>query len=82
MTLVFHVLYTKALWARFDKLECEGDISRKVLLLGYQFGFQVWDVEDANNVRNIVSRYDGAVFSMQLLPKPIVPKHSQVEYAS
>ncbi|CAH1428673.1 unnamed protein product [Lactuca virosa] len=72
----------QVLWAGFDKLECEGDISRRVLLLGYQFGFQVWDVEDANNVRNIVSRYDGAVFSMQLLPKPIVPKHSQVEYAN
>ncbi|CAI9261167.1 unnamed protein product [Lactuca saligna] len=37
-------------WVEFDKLECEGDISHKVLLLGYQFGFQVWDVEDANNM--------------------------------
>ncbi|KAL4566836.1 hypothetical protein LXL04_030961 [Taraxacum kok-saghyz] len=72
----------QVLWAGFDKLECEGDTSRRVLLLGFQFGFQVWDVEDANNVRNIVSRYDGAVFSMQLLPKPIVPKHSQLEYAN
>lgn len=69
------------LWAGFDKLEYEGDITRRVLLLGYQHGFQVWDVEDANNVRNIVSRYDGAVSFMQILPKPMVSKHSQVEYA-
>ncbi|KAI3688560.1 hypothetical protein L2E82_46211 [Cichorium intybus] len=72
----------QVLWAGFDKVEIEGDVSRRVLLLGYQFGFQVWDVEDANNVRNIVSRYDGAVFSMQLLPKPTVSKHAQVEYAN
>ncbi|GJW90741.1 autophagy-related protein 18f-like protein isoform X2 [Tanacetum coccineum] len=71
----------QVLWAGFDKLEYEGDITRRVLLLGYQHGFQVWDVEDANNVRNIVSRYDGAVSFMQILPKPIVSKHSQVEYA-
>lgn len=72
----------QVLWAGFDKLECEGDHSRRVLLLGYQFGFQVWDVEDANNVHNIVSRYDGAVSFMQILPKPTVLKHSQLDYAN
>ncbi|XP_076948314.1 autophagy-related protein 18f-like isoform X2 [Bidens hawaiensis] len=70
----------QVLWAGFDKLECEGGISRRLLLLGYQYGFQVWDVEDANNVRNIVSRYDGAVSFMQILPKPAVSNHSHVEY--
>ncbi|KAI7737700.1 hypothetical protein M8C21_011872 [Ambrosia artemisiifolia] len=70
----------QVLWAGFDKLECEGGISRRLLLLGYQYGFQVWDVEDANNVRNIVSRYDGAVSFMQILPKPTVSNHSHVEY--
>ncbi|XP_076893256.1 autophagy-related protein 18f-like [Bidens hawaiensis] len=70
----------QVLWAGFDKLECEGGISRQLLLLGYQYGFQVWDVEDANNVRNIVSRYDGAVSFMQILPKPTVSNHSHVEY--
>ncbi|KAI7747406.1 hypothetical protein M8C21_002327 [Ambrosia artemisiifolia] len=70
----------QVLWAGFDKLECEGGISRRVLLLGYQYGFQVWDVEDANNVRNIVSRYDGAVTFMQILPKPTVSNHPGVEY--
>ncbi|XP_071701798.1 autophagy-related protein 18f-like isoform X2 [Rutidosis leptorrhynchoides] len=75
------VVPDQVLWAGFDKLECEGDVTRLVLLLGYQYGFQVWDVEDANNVRNIVSRYDGAVFFMQILPKPVVLNHSRVEYA-
>ncbi|KAL8215748.1 hypothetical protein R6Q57_022585 [Mikania cordata] len=70
----------QVLWAGFDKLECEGGISRQVLLLGYQSGFQVWDVEDANNVRSIVSRYDGAVSFMQILPKPNVLNHFRVEY--
>ncbi|KAK1435647.1 hypothetical protein QVD17_01413 [Tagetes erecta] len=70
----------QVLWAGFDKLECEGGILRRLLLLGYQYGFQVWDVEDANNVRNIASRYDGAVSFMQILPKPTVSNHSQVEY--
>ncbi|MFS7963490.1 putative transcription factor WD40-like family [Helianthus anomalus] len=69
----------QVLWAGFDNLECEGGISRRLLLLGYQYGFQVWDVEDANNVRNIVSRYDGAVSFMQTLPKPTV-NHAHVEY--
>ncbi|KAI3686239.1 hypothetical protein L1987_79913 [Smallanthus sonchifolius] len=70
----------QVLWAGFDKLECDGGISHRVLLLGYQSGFQVWDVEDANNVRNIVSRYDGAVSFMKILPKPAVSNHSRVEY--
>uniref|UniRef100_A0A5B7B0J8 Uncharacterized protein n=1 Tax=Davidia involucrata TaxID=16924 RepID=A0A5B7B0J8_DAVIN len=58
-------------WAGFDKLEGEGDITRQVLLLGYRFGFQVWDVEEADNVRDLVSRHDGPVSFMQMLPKPI-----------
>lgn len=70
------------LWAGFDKLETEGGFSRRVLLLGYQYGFQVWDVEDANNVRNIASRYDGAVSFMQVLPKPTDPNNPRAEYAN
>ncbi|KAA8526937.1 hypothetical protein F0562_008834 [Nyssa sinensis] len=57
-------------WAAFDKLEGEGDITRQVLLLGYRFGFQVWDVEDADNVWDLVSRHEGPVSFMQMLPKP------------
>lgn len=63
-------------WAGFDKLEGEGGVIQQVLLLGYRSGFQVWDVEEANNVRDLVSRHDGPVSFLQMLPKPIMSKRS------
>ena len=66
----------KVHWAGFDKLEGEEDVIRQVLLLGYHSGFQVWDVEEANNVRDLVSRHDGPVSFMQMLPKPVAAKRS------
>lgn len=71
----------KVLWAGFDKLEGEGDATLQVLLLGYRSGFQVWDVEDAENVHDLVSRYDGRVSFMQMLPKPITSKRSRDKFA-
>ncbi|KAJ9182739.1 hypothetical protein P3X46_006698 [Hevea brasiliensis] len=68
-------------WAGFDKLEDEGDVIRRVLLLGYRSGFQVWDVEEADNVRDLVSRHDGPVSFMQMLPKPIASKRSADNFA-
>ncbi|KAL5730971.1 hypothetical protein ACHQM5_003742 [Ranunculus cassubicifolius] len=68
-------------WAGFDKLECEDGSVRQVLLLGYRSGFQVWDVEQANNVRELVSRHDGSVSFLQMLPKPIASKRSEDKYA-
>ncbi|GMY31425.1 autophagy-related protein 18f isoform X2 [Fagus crenata] len=72
---------SKVNWAGFDKLEGEGDAIRQVLLLGYRSGFQVWDVDDANNVRDLVSRHDGPVSFMQMLPKPIASKRLQDKFA-
>lgn len=63
--------YNQVLWAGFDKLECERDVERRVLLLGYRSGFQVWDVEEAHNVLDLVSRHDGPVSFLQMLPKPL-----------
>ncbi|CAA3006703.1 autophagy-related 18f isoform X1 [Olea europaea subsp. europaea] len=63
-------------WAGFDKLELEGGITRKVLLLGYSCGFQVWDVEEADNVHKLVSRSDGPVSFMQALPNPTASEES------
>lgn len=68
-------------WAGFDKLEGEEDVIRQVLLLAYKSGFQVWDVEDADNVRDLVSRHDGPVSFMQMLPKPIEAKGLQGKFA-
>ncbi|KAL6199304.1 hypothetical protein ACLB2K_029088 [Fragaria x ananassa] len=68
-------------WAGFDKLEGEGNVYRKVLLLGYRSGFQVWDVEEADNVRDLVSTHDGPISFMQMLPKPIASKRSDDKFA-
>lgn len=61
------------LWAGFDKLECEGDI-RHILLLGYRSGFQVWDVEHSDDIRQLVSRYDISATFLQMQKNPIVSK--------
>ncbi|GMH05703.1 hypothetical protein Nepgr_007543 [Nepenthes gracilis] len=63
--------HDQVLWAGFDKLECEEGAIRRVLLLGYRSGFQVWDAEEAHNVRDLVSRHDGPASFLQMLPKPI-----------
>ncbi|GMI65478.1 ARABIDOPSIS THALIANA HOMOLOG OF YEAST AUTOPHAGY 18 (ATG18) F [Hibiscus trionum] len=69
-------------WAGFDKLEGENDVTRRVLLLGYRSGFQVWDVEEADNVLDLVSRRGGPVSFMQMLPKPVAAKRSQDKFAN
>ncbi|KAK6132958.1 hypothetical protein DH2020_033249 [Rehmannia glutinosa] len=68
-------------WAGFDKLELERGITRQVLLLGFSYGFQVWDVEVADNVHNLVSRHDGPVSFMQMLPKPLASIQSGDKFA-
>ncbi|XP_051136363.1 autophagy-related protein 18f-like [Andrographis paniculata] len=68
-------------WAGFDRLELESGATRQVLLLGFNYGFQVWDVEEADNVCNLVSRHDGPVSFLQMLPKPIVSNQSADEFA-
>lgn len=65
--------HNQVLWAGFDKLEYEGNL-RQVLLLGFRSGFQVWDIEEANNVRNLVSKHDGQVTFLQLQTNPISAK--------
>ncbi|XP_039057738.1 autophagy-related protein 18f-like [Hibiscus syriacus] len=74
--------YDQVNWAGFDKLEDEKDIIRQVLLLGYRSGFQVWDVEEADSVRVLVSRHDGPVSFMQMLPKPVAAKRSEDKFAN
>lgn len=57
-------------WAGFDRLELGSGETRHVLLLTYLNGFQVWDVEEARNVRELVSRRDGHVSFLRLQPRP------------
>ncbi|KAL3750202.1 hypothetical protein ACJRO7_011223 [Eucalyptus globulus] len=60
----------QVLWAGFDKIELGSSCFKHVLLLGYSDGFQVLDVEDASNVREIVSRRDDPVTFLQMQPLP------------
>nr|XP_024358119.1 autophagy-related protein 18h-like isoform X1 [Physcomitrium patens]XP_024358120.1 autophagy-related protein 18h-like isoform X1 [Physcomitrium patens]XP_024358121.1 autophagy-related protein 18h-like isoform X1 [Physcomitrium patens] len=62
----------QVLWSSFDKLELGSGEIRQVLLLTYANGFQVWDVQDASNVHELVSRRDGPVAFLRLQPKPIL----------
>lgn len=51
-------------FAKFSHLPLNnpaGRLQRPVLLLGYQNGFQVWDLEDSDDYQELVSRRDGAV---------------------
>lgn len=71
----------KVHWAGFDKLEHEGGLLRQVLLLGYRSGFQVWDVEQADDVRQLVSRHDGPVSFLQMQKKLIPSKKPEDKFA-
>lgn len=79
--LLGSILYSQVQWAGFDKLEGADDAIRQVLLLGYRSGFQVWDVEEADNVRDLVSRHDGPVSFLQMAPKPIASSRSDDKFA-
>ncbi|GKV41054.1 hypothetical protein SLEP1_g48633 [Rubroshorea leprosula] len=57
-------------WAGFDRLELGPSVLKNVLLLGYQNGFQVLDVDDASNFTELVSKRDGPVSFLQLQPLP------------
>ncbi|XP_022851064.1 autophagy-related protein 18g [Olea europaea var. sylvestris] len=60
----------QVLWVGFDKLELGPAVFRRVLLLGYQNGFQVFDVEEASSLSELVSKRDGPVTFLQMLPLP------------
>ncbi|KAG4908572.1 autophagy-related protein 18h-like isoform X1 [Glycine soja] len=60
------------LWACFDRLELSPSSFKHVLLLSYSNGFQVLDVEDASNVRELVSKRDDPVSFLQMQPIPAI----------
>ncbi|KAJ1433938.1 WD40-repeat-containing domain superfamily [Sesbania bispinosa] len=60
----------QVLWTCFDRLEFGPSSFKHVLLLGYSNGFQVLDVEDASNVRELVSKHDDPVSFLQMQPIP------------
>lgn len=58
-------------WAGFDVIELGPGHFQRVLLLTYLNGFQVWNVEDANDVWEIASKRDGPVAFCRIQPQPI-----------
>ena len=52
------------LFVKFSQLELRGSAGvhlQSVLLLGYETGFQVWDLQDCHHIHELVSRRDGSV---------------------
>ncbi|KAJ9541162.1 hypothetical protein OSB04_027668 [Centaurea solstitialis] len=64
------LLKDQVLWSCFDRLELTPSSVKNVLLLGYSNGFQVFDVDDASNFNELVSRRDGPVTFLQMQPLP------------
>ena len=54
---------------------------RQVLLLAYKSGFQVWDVEHPDDVRQLESRHNCAVSFIQLLMDPFFTIKSEDRFA-
>lgn len=57
-------------WAGFDRIELGPGNTRRVLLLTYSNGFQVWDVEKVNHVFELASKRDGPVAFLRVQPQP------------
>ncbi|DBB01086.1 TPA: hypothetical protein ACH3X1_000979 [Trebouxia sp. C0004] len=64
------------LYVKFSLLESKttaGLQQQPVLLLGYENGFQVWDLHNCAQIQELVSRRDGAVSLLAPLPWPQQP---------
>ncbi|KAG0474094.1 hypothetical protein HPP92_015951 [Vanilla planifolia] len=55
--------------------------SSQVLLLAFHHGFQVWDVEEAEDVRQLASMHDGPVSFLQIQKKPMTAKNLEDKFA-
>ncbi|XP_044482790.1 autophagy-related protein 18h-like isoform X1 [Mangifera indica] len=67
----------QVLWSSFDRLELSPSSFKRVLLLGYSNGFQVLNIEEASNVRELVSRRDDPVIYLQMQPLPAKSEHHE-----
>ena len=72
------------IFAKFSHLQLNnpaGRIRRPVLLLGYQNGFQVWDLQDRDDYQELVSRRDGAVRYFGMACKHYCAKYTVLQQA-
>eukprot|EP01114_Cavostelium_apophysatum_P014619 TRINITY_DN3834_c0_g1_i3.p1 TRINITY_DN3834_c0_g1~~TRINITY_DN3834_c0_g1_i3.p1 ORF type:complete len:627 (-),score=105.11 TRINITY_DN3834_c0_g1_i3:115-1995(-) len=64
------------LWTSFDKLERDGK-KIDVLNIAYANGFQIWDVENGDNVQEILSKREGPIKFLKILPTSSKPETAQ-----
>eukprot|EP00727_Mastigamoeba_balamuthi_P012994 m51a1_g8317 hypothetical protein (855) ;mRNA; r:113413-116592 len=57
-------------WASFDHYSFDGSNQRKCLVMAYTTGFQVWDLEDMSDVREVCSRRDVSIKVARFLAGP------------
>ena len=59
-----HLDKESVVFVKFSKLEWRGSAGvqhQAVLLLGYETGFQVWDLQNCTQIQELVSKRDGPV---------------------
>ncbi|CAN8244702.1 unnamed protein product [Cochlearia groenlandica] len=74
-----HELKDHVLWSSFDRLHTSESSFKNVLLLGYNNGFQVLDIDDASDVSEIVSRRDDDSVTFLQMMKPLPAKREGIE---
>jgi hypothetical protein len=57
-------------WASFDYIPL-GNRRHQILILSYVNGFQVWDIQDPLNVHEILSKREGPIKCVKVLPHPL-----------
>eukprot|EP01117_Protostelium_nocturnum_P009683 TRINITY_DN3459_c0_g1_i4.p1 TRINITY_DN3459_c0_g1~~TRINITY_DN3459_c0_g1_i4.p1 ORF type:complete len:637 (+),score=100.50 TRINITY_DN3459_c0_g1_i4:166-2076(+) len=58
------------LWSSFDNIEIGGKTCQ-VLVIAYNNGFQVWNVEDTDNIYEMISKRDNSIRCAKILPSPL-----------
>lgn len=56
-------------WASFDYLTIGGQ-QHQILILSYMNGFQIWDIQDPLNVHELLSKREGPIKCVKVLPTP------------
>lgn len=64
-------------WMGVDNVFWTTGTHRLFLVLGYVDGFQVWDVQDPNSAREVLSKQDKAVIHARLMPVPLRSRDSE-----
>lgn len=58
--------------ASFDRLEITNGQSHQCLILTFVNGFQIWDLQNPENVHELCSRREGPIKTLKFLPPPLI----------